>query len=398
MAEQEVVQTPSILAFDYTYLRLLGEGANGKTWLARTKRTGALVAIKEMKLSVMEDIKAFELFKREAETLKSLDVPGVPHFYESIFPERADETCYLVQEYVSFPSITEILNGIGQFSEADTLLIMERLAGTLLILQTQYTPPIIHRDIKPSNILCEKNGDNVQLALIDFGAVANPQKRSGGSTIAGTFGYMAPEQLQGECSIQSDYYALGATAVHMLTGVSPYTMPSDVFKLEYKPTLDAKAPKTSREVIALLDYLLAVKASDRPADANALIAAIKNVQAHRMPKAAAPVKVVQNQPQLLKLQNLLGGAFTSDTPSFITTHDSSWIRIQGIARGYKISGYGQNYLEYTFKYQGKRYVGFDANAANWAARNMKFPVRCTIGFNPQDPHINFLASLDNKQG
>ena len=107
MAEQEVVQTPSILAFDYTYLRLLGEGANGKTWLARTKRTGALVAIKEMKLSVMEDIKAFELFKREAETLKSLDVPGVPHFYESIFPERADETCYRVQAYVSFPSAVE---------------------------------------------------------------------------------------------------------------------------------------------------------------------------------------------------------------------------------------------------------------------------------------------------
>ena len=142
MAEQEVVQTPAKLAFDYTYLRLLGEGANGKTWLARTKRTGALVAIKEMKLSVMNDIKAFELFQREAETLQSLEVPGVPRFYESIFPEQENETCYLVQEYVSYPSISEILHGIGQFNEVDTLMVLERLAGTLHILQTQYTPPI----------------------------------------------------------------------------------------------------------------------------------------------------------------------------------------------------------------------------------------------------------------
>ena len=391
MADQEIVQTPSKLAFDYTYLRLLGEGANGKTWLARTKRTGALVAIKEMKLSVMNDIKAFELFQREAETLQSLEVPGVPHFYESIFPEQENETCYLVQEYVSYPSISEILNGIGQFNEADTLMVMERLAGTLLILQTQYTPPIIHRDIKPSNILCEKLNGGVELALIDFGAVANPQKRTGGSTIAGTFGYMAPEQLQGECCIQSDFYALGATAVHMLTGVSPYNMPSDVFKLEYKPVLAEKAPRTSKEMIALLDYMLAVKSSDRPADANALLAAIRNVKAHRMPKATTAVQNRQSPNQLLKLQNLLGGAFTTDTPTFITTKDSTWVNIQGIARGFKLSGFGSSYLEYTFKYQGKRYVGFDANAMSWLGNKKEFPFRCTIAFNPQDPHINYFV-------
>ena len=394
MAEQEVVQTPAKLAFDYTYLRLLGEGANGKTWLARTKRTGALVAIKEMKLSVMNDIKAFELFQREAETLQSLEVPGVPRFYESIFPEQENETCYLVQEYVSYPSISEILHGIGQFNEVDTLMVLERLAGTLHILQTQYTPPIIHRDIKPSNILCQKQNGSVELALIDFGAVANPQKRSGGSTIAGTFGYMAPEQLQGECCIQSDFYALGATAVHMLTGVSPYTMPADVFKLDYKPTLAQKAPKTSKEMIALLDYMLAVKSSDRPADSNALIAAIRNVKAHRMPKATTAVQKKQSPNQLLRLQNLMGGMFSTDTPTFITTKDNTWVNIQGIARGYKISGFGNSYLEYTFKYQGKRYVGFDATAGLWLGNKKDFPFRCTISFNPQDPHINYFRHIN----
>lgn len=396
MADEQVVKTPSILAFDYTYMKLLGEGANGKTWLARAKRTGAMVAVKELKLSVMEDMKALELFKREAETLQSLSVPGVPRFYKSVFPKNADDSCYLIQEYVPFPSISEILNSIKQFSEMDTLLILEQLAGTLNILQTQYTPPIIHRDIKPSNILCEKNGPNVNLSLIDFGAVANPQKRSGGSTIAGTFGYMAPEQLQGECSIQSDYYSMGATAIHMLTGVSPYTMPTDVFRLDYKPTLQEKAPNTSREMVALLDFLIATKASDRPKDANELIAAIRNVKVRRMPKSAASMagRTPYHLNYLSRLQGYLGGAFTSESPAFLTSQDSSWIRIQGIARGYKVSGRGSSYLEYTFKYQGQRFVGFDDSAIHWASIS-EFPVRCTVCFNPQDPHINFLEGISS---
>lgn len=393
MTEQEIVQTPSKLAFDYTYLRLLGEGANGKTWLARAKLTGALVAIKEMKLSVVDDVKAFELFRREAETLQSLEVPGVPRFYDSIFPEKENETYYLVQEYVPYPSILESLSKIKQFNEADTLIVLERLTGTLNILQTRYTPPIIHRDIKPSNILCEKRNGSVELALIDFGAVANPQKRSGGSTIAGTFGYMAPEQLQGECCIQSDFYALGATAVHMLTGVFPYLMPSDVFKLDYKPTLAEKAPRTSKEMIALLDYMLAVNVSDRPADANALLSAIRNVKAHRMPKTTTAVRSNQPSNQLFNLRNLLGSKFTSRDPTFLTTKDKSWFNTQAIARGFKISEFGDSYLEYTFKYRGKHYVGLDNEAAYLLEPKMEFPFNCTICFNPKDPHINYFVKV-----
>lgn len=397
MADTDQIQTPEILAFDYTFMRLLGEGANGKTWLARSKVDGNLVAIKELKTAVMEDIKSLELFQREAATLQSITVPGVPKFYRSVFPTNITESCYLIQEYVPYPSIADLMNQKGKFSEQDTLSILYHLANTLLILQTQYTPPIIHRDIKPSNLLCQIDDSNdIKLALIDFGAVANPQKRSGGSTIAGTFGYMAPEQLQGECSIQSDYYAMGATAVHMLTNVSPYTMPSDVFRLNYKPTLKQEAPQTTNNMIALLDFLLADKASERPKDAQELISAIQNVRRGLGPHELKekPKKNSGLGKQHLKLTALFANTYSSTSSgAFLTTPDDTWKKEKGIARGYKQTGTGDYYIEFTFKYEGITYVGVDTRANVKISSNARFPLFCTVMFNPVDPHINFIYNF-----
>ena len=409
MDTTDQIKTPLILAFDYTVLKLLGEGANGKTWLGRSKVDGNLVAIKELKLAVMEDLKSLELFKREAETLQSITVPGVPRFYGSVFAEdyassfaeNGEKACYLIQEYVPYSSISEILESEGKFSEEKTLAIMEKLASILLILQTQYSPPIIHRDIKPSNLLCEADDiNNIKLALIDFGAVANPQKRTGGSTIAGTFGYMAPEQLQGECSIQSDYYAMGATAVHMLTNVSPYTMPSDVFKLNYKPTLLEEAPKTSKYMIELLDFLLAAKASERPKDAKELLAAIKYVKNGKSPHTDSKA---QNSPnrmdrQLSMLSNFMNKSYSSSSPTFLTTPDDSWIKVSGTARGFSMSGDGMVFIEYTYKYKDKIYVGLDSHptiGGTMNNRNMRFPMSCKVSLNPDDPHISYITFINN---
>ena len=101
-----------------------------------------------------------------------------------------------------------------------------------------HVPPIIHRDIKPSNILLKPTkGDEYQVYLIDFGAVANPQVQGGGSTVAGTFGYMPPEQLTGHPTPASDIYALAAVAVHLITGKSPADMPVKDFHLIFEPDM-----------------------------------------------------------------------------------------------------------------------------------------------------------------
>ena len=62
--------------------------------------------------------------------------------------------------------------------------------------------------------------------LIDFGSVQDSLSDavSGGTTLTGTFGYMAPELLLGHSNPQTDLYALGATALALLSRQAPHTL------------------------------------------------------------------------------------------------------------------------------------------------------------------------------
>lgn len=270
--QMESVVTPECLKNDYQILRLLGEGANGKTYLAVSTTMRRLVAIKELKL--IDHFKSLELFKREAETLANVNIPGVPKFYGFVTSDKDLSECYIIQEFFDFPSLQDIIdknNEYGKtFSEEETFIIICGITEILDALQTQYTPPIIHRDIKPSNILYDAKTQTVM--LIDFGAVANPAKKSAGSTVAGTLGFMAPEQLMGECTIQSDYYAMAATALYMLTGVSPVDMendPDNPFLLNSEPYLVEN--KVSDNMQKFLKDLMCPQIEERPRNSADLI-------------------------------------------------------------------------------------------------------------------------------
>ncbi len=120
------------------------------------------------------------------------------------------------------------------------------------------------------------------LYLIDFVAVANAHSNSDKSTIAGTIGYMAPEQNFGESLPQTDLYALGATALHLLTGVPPYEMDFDTYSLKYSEALDKHAPGTSAGMRELLGRLLNYRIDKRPATPASLMRMIANVR-HGLP-------------------------------------------------------------------------------------------------------------------
>lgn len=381
------VQTPLELAHDYRIIGLLGEGANGKTWLAKKLSTEDWVAIKALKMSVAEDLKSIELFKREAMTLQSLEVNGVPRFYESIFPKKHGDVFYIIQEYIRCSSVAEFLKNNGRFSEVDTLIIMEKLASILMQLQTRYSPPIIHRDIKPSNILFRQSASDCLVYLIDFGAVANPQKRGHGSTIAGTFGYMAPEQLLGDVSIQTDFYAVGATMLHMLTGVAPYQLSSDVFKLQYESVLNEKAPETSPYMKQLLSSLLAPEAEKRPESASELMRKIHCVLTGRSPN---------DKPQS-SYSGILDEFKKKQVPAALKQFmPRNWKLCEGLIRkisAFWLDGEYDNYLEFTFKVQDTLWAGV------WPFKsmpresfkcfsNVRLPIKCTVGYNPTDPRLN----------
>ena len=258
-----VEPTPDILAQRYAYRELVGAGAAGKTYKSYDKLNGTTVAIKALRGQV--DFKTRELFDREVATLKSIDVDGVPKFIDIVeSPDDPDEI-YLVQEYVDGVSLLKLIEDGkgGHFPEHAVRRFIGNMAHILHDLETKYTPPIVHRDIKPSNILYDAKADVYY--LVDFGSVTNPQRKSMNSTIAGTQGYMAPEQLLGDATIQSDFYGLGATVLHMVTGISPADMPSDGFTRLYDSYIDEL--DLSRSLKSLIRRLLAPRAVDRPRSA-----------------------------------------------------------------------------------------------------------------------------------
>jgi serine/threonine protein kinase len=85
-----------------------------------------------------------------------------------------------------------------------------------------------HRDVKPANLLVRRDGDRLQVELIDFGLALRPATLAGkvstdgpqahttvGRSIAGTLHYAAPEQMGqlagGQVGPHSDAYGFGKT-------------------------------------------------------------------------------------------------------------------------------------------------------------------------------------------
>ena len=382
---------PPELSIKYRIIRQLGEGANGITWLAVNQINGLLVAIKSLRLSMAEDFKSFELFRREAEVLSSIETPGVPKFYESVISDTAGAGCYIVQEYIDAPSLLDLLKKKKRLSEEETLQIMKAVADILIALHMNYAPPIIHRDIKPSNILCEWSGGLQRVWLIDFGAVANPQTKSGGSTIAGTYGYMAPEQMMGNCTIASDYYALGATALHLLTGIEPYKLSSDVFQLRFSDALDAHAPETSSQMRELLSVLLAPKEADRPHNTKELKSLILNVMAGFHPEVAK----IDTKPSRF---NILARMLNTYTNKSMTRNDN-WITVPGLVRYVCVDAGGVGMcVDYTFvTIEGELMAGADNKLYIFDKDRKKLPIPCKVSYNPRNPMFNKLLSVESSK-
>jgi len=205
----------------YRILHTIGRGAQGTVYKAHDLNTGKTVAIKALSFREIADWKASELFMREIALLKSMQIGGTPSYIDAIDATASPQPCYfLVQDFIPGKTLEDMLNEGKTFSTQEVIAIALAIIPILEKLRG-YSPPIVHRDIKPSNIMMTPEGN---IYLIDFGAAMFYERRMGGSTFAGTAGYMAPEQCMGTSTPDSDVYGLGATLIHLLTGIAPYKM------------------------------------------------------------------------------------------------------------------------------------------------------------------------------
>jgi serine/threonine protein kinase len=232
----------------YRVARVLGEGAQATTFDATDTTTGRAVAIKRFRVRGAKSWKEVELAEREAKVLAHLAHAGLPRYIEHF--EEAGEL-FLVTEKIPGQSLAALRARGVTFGERDVLRFLNDAAATLGYLHGR-APPIVHRDIKPSNVVRRPDGSYV---LIDFGAVRDRMKPEGGSTVVGTFGYMAPEQFQGRAMPTSDVYAVGATALTLLTGREPEDLPHKGLAIDVQAALAQS--RVSQDLVRALSAMLA---------------------------------------------------------------------------------------------------------------------------------------------
>jgi serine/threonine protein kinase len=212
----------------YRIQSLLGRQNGRRTFLALDLQTERLVVLKLLLFDpdfTWDDLK---LFEREAEVLKSLDLPAIPKYLDCFDVDtELGKGFMLVQTHIEAKSLQHWLKAGRTFSEEELVEIAKSLLAILDYLHS-HQPAVIHRDIKPSNILLsDRSGHSPgQVYLVDFGSVQTAAAVEGSTiTVVGTYGYMPPEQFGGQITPASDLYALGATMICLATGQHPSRLP-----------------------------------------------------------------------------------------------------------------------------------------------------------------------------
>lgn len=267
---------------------LLGHGAMGVTYRATRLADGAVVAVKELPFRKVDSLKTTELFEREARVLRALSHPRIPTYFDDFVTGVGKQMALcLVQEFIDGAT----LDAVSRERRPDERAVLSHVADVLeiLVYLADLRPPVVHRDIKPQNLM--RRASDGSIVLIDFGSVRDVVRdaRDGGSTVAGTFGYMAPEQFSGRAVPATDIYGLGATALALLTGRGADALLGDDGRLDWRERVPLSAGARR-----LLERMLDPDPERRPAarallaEVRALLAAPEAVAAPYQPAAPNP--------------------------------------------------------------------------------------------------------------
>ncbi|MBL8721033.1 MAG: serine/threonine protein kinase [Myxococcales bacterium] len=271
------------LADRYVVRGTLGEGAQGTTYDAFDEREQRSVAIKRFDVRGARSWKDVELAEREARVLATLDHPLVPKYFDRF---EENDALYLVMEKIEGETLDEIRRREGALSEDEVRRFLACADRATTYLHGR-AAPVVHRDIKPRNVVRRPDGSYV---LVDFGAVAELVARRGSSTVVGTMGYMAPEQLQGRALPATDVYAVGATVVAALTGAEPDALPHQGLRLDVRGLLQGR---TSEALIKTLERMLEPDPDRR---APSIAAALEQGSAVSVPPPPAPAPTPPGAP------------------------------------------------------------------------------------------------------
>ena len=251
----------------YKILSLLGAGGMGEVYRARDVKLGRDVAVKVVADAFLSSPERLARFEREAQVLATLNHPHIGAIYGW---EEADDVRGLVLELVEGATLAERL-AFRPLPMPEALTVAVQIADAL---EAAHEKGIIHRDLKPANIKITSDGN---VKVLDFGlakAFANDDSEASVSqipsiisegtvagVIAGTAGYMSPEQASGKTvGKRTDIWAFGCVLYEILTARRAFTgeTASDTIAaiFEREPDWNALPAQTPASIQRLLKRCL----------------------------------------------------------------------------------------------------------------------------------------------
>ncbi|GAA0537487.1 serine/threonine-protein kinase [Paractinoplanes ferrugineus] len=220
----------------YRVERRLGSGAFATVWLAEDDVLESWVAIKVLADNWAHQADVRARFEQEAQVLRRADSERLVRIHD--YGELPDGRPFQVMTYADGGTLAERLDQ-GPMPVRTALRIAADIARATADL---HSAGVLHRDLKPSNVLFGTVRGTERVLVADLGLAKSLAFASGFTVVAGTPGYMAPEQSRpgGGLDERADIHAIGAMTYQMLTGRQPRGAAGPPSKLRpgVSPTVD----------------------------------------------------------------------------------------------------------------------------------------------------------------
>lgn len=289
---------------------LIGRGGSGRVFRALQEWPPRPVALKVLRPELLTE-SARRRFRRETRALARLDHPGIARILSAGLQRDGEgELPWVAMELVDPPvSLTD-------WWRTTSLSLSQRLTRFATLCDAVHhghLRGLVHRDLKPSNVLV---GADDQPKVIDFGVAAITTDDGSPLTltraVAGTPGYMAPEQFEhdGGIDLRTDVHALGLLLFECLAGQPAFARPglnlasaARLIGSDTTPSLRSVAPTVDADLATIVGHALEKDPARRYQSASEMAADIRR-HVDGLPILARPVPALRRL-QLLMRRNRL---------------------------------------------------------------------------------------------